>query len=143
MSGLSVIRRVAESHREGKPVAPEDLSIILEGLVRFVDTDCVYSLDMCLGVRRRGGVSPQKEEGLDWRNNRLVSLWRHCPEYAGLSATSAAKKIACDARQYEALKAASLRQKRPAQEPHATFWEIRASGLKIPDSKRLTAILRA
>jgi hypothetical protein len=142
LSGLSVIRRLAESHRSGKPAAPEDLSILLEGLVRYLDTDCIYSLDTCLGVRRRGGVSPQKEEWLDWRNERLVRLWRECPDYAGLSATSAAKKMAADARQYEALRSPSMRQPRPSQEPRRTFWDIRVSGLKIPDAKRMTAILR-
>lgn len=124
-------------------MAPEDLSIILEGLVRYLDTDCIYSLDTCLGVRRRGGVSPQKEEWLEWRNERLLRLWRECPEYAGLSATTAAKKIAGDAREYEALRASSLRLRQPSQEPRRTFWEILGSGLKIPDAKRLTAILRA
>lgn len=143
MSGLSVIRRLAESHRSGTPAAPEDLSILLEGLVRYLDTDCIYSLDTCLGVRRRGGVSPQKEEWLEWRNERLVRLWRECPDYVGLSATSAAKKMAADARQYDALRAPSMRQPQPSQEPRRTFWEIRVSGLKIPDAKRLTAILRA
>lgn len=138
MSGRSVIRRIASNHRSGKPIAQSDLSHLLEGLLSWVDARGCMPLERCLGLRQRGGVSPQYETALMWRNNELVRLRRECADYSALSHVAAAKRMAADARKFQSLN----RRHVGAREPARTFAEIQASAMKIPDAKQLLVIFK-
>lgn len=94
--------------------------------------------------RRRGGVSPEHMERLEWRNERLVALWQGHPEWTALDASAAAAAISKAAQRY---RSTTWRQQRhfvgpPPQEPARTFWEITANELNVPGKTQLFEVLR-
>jgi hypothetical protein len=131
---------------DGRPLTATQVEILCDGFGEFLDAidegECA-SLDRAFGLRKRGGVSPHREEGLRTRDELLRRLWSECGQFSGHPAFAAAKLMYLSAKRYE-----DHRWKRefgspaPCDEPLRTWWKILKSGQTIPSAKRITQILQ-
>lgn len=133
-AALSKCARILRAHDD------EDMLELAAGIERYLVGDH-DSLDRALGLRCRGGLSPQHATRLERRNAMLVALWRSTwPDHPPLAA---AGLITMSARRYETGRWVREQDDAtpPSCEPMRTFWKCLDLGVKIPAAQQLSRIL--
>lgn len=100
-------------------------------------------LETALGLRRHGGISPERQTALARRDMLLHRLWQSTPEWRDLGPCSASRLMSLSAQRYETTRWPRERDSlsAPSAEPAATWWTILQNGAPIPGSKQLQRIL--
>ena len=143
---IEQLRDIRLRLEERQSLTDDQSSLLADGLGRYLDAlddgNAPY-LDMTLGLKSWGGISPRHGERLAWRDELLLRLWKTCPDFIGLPSISAAKLMSLSATRYASARWAREKKERISgqSEPAATWWKIMKSGLDVPGSKRLQQIL--
>ncbi|MCF3642922.1 hypothetical protein LXM94_23430 [Rhizobium sp. TRM95111] len=139
---VSALRELRDHLESAEPISAEAREFILEGLDCWL-ADGISSLDVALGLKSWGGVSPAKADRLARRNTLLRRLWQGEADWRALAPGAVAHLMKASANRYEADRWPRERQAMtaPAVEPAATWWRILATGEKIPGAKQIANIL--
>ncbi|GEM_PF-4875997 len=146
--GQNIIAQLREIHYRlaaKLPLNDRQCDLLADGIGSYldaVDEGRTPSLDRSMGLIRRGGVSPMRQNHLARRDLLLRHLWRGTPEWTSLSPSVVARLMVQSAKRYETIRWEREQfRPQPATQPAATWWQILSVGLKIPGSKRLQQIL--
>jgi len=134
--------RLLVSHlRTGEPLAPGEAAVLADQIAAYLDGEA--SLDTVSVLRKRGGVSPDRAEGLRERDGLLRALWQGHEEFSELPPYAASRLMHLSAKRYEASRWPRERTAiiAPTAEPASTWWKILKSGMAIPAQRRLQQVL--
>ena len=112
-------------------------------IMDWLDAGAPPFLDNYLGLRQRGGLSPQRELALAERNRTLRRL--HRKQWSELPAGEAAKAMVQNFKRYQGSQweRDEKTDRAPVAEPEATWWQLLETEQRVPGEKRLKVILES
>lgn len=146
---VEMVEALRELHRcleVNEPVPTHVGAIVAPGLgaaLAAIDSGQQASLDQTLGLRRHGGVSANKAVANAEREALLRSLVWASPEWRNKPVASVSRELIAAFVRYETGRWKRERSARraPHDEPFATFWKLKQSGLRLPGPEHLRKIL--
>ena len=110
-------------------------------IMDWIEAGAPPYLDSYLGLRQRGGLSPQRELVLAERNRALRRL--HRDQWSELPAGEAAKVMVQSFKRYQGSQweRDQKAMRAPPEQPEATWWQLLEMEQRVPGEKQLGAIL--